>query len=532
MPDWVRAYDELSQEDRAGGLPPEGLERLADAAFLLGHDHQVPALRERAVQCYLDEGRAEEAAECAFWLGFHLANSGAAAQAAGWIERVRRLVATDPDSRMYARLLQAAAVPRMLAGDAGVLADFEQASVIAHRHQDVNGYVLADIARGRCLTILGRKDEALLVLDEAMVHVVSGRVAPRVAGLAYCSVVAMCMENLDVRRAHEWTRALARWVDDQVGMVPYRGVCLVHRAELLQLHGDWPDAVREADAACVTLRESGESALGSAYYRVAELARLRGLLEVAEQAYVDAAGRGAEVQPGLALLRLRQGRAGAAGAGLDRALAENVPGRARPPLLAAKVEVALATGDVAAAAAASTELSALAEPDPSGYLQALARHAAGAVLLAQGRPRQALVALRSACSSWQALDLPYEAARTRGLLARACRELGDHDAAAMEAAAARSVFQALGAVDPSDVDAGSGTGPLTPREREVIALLATGLSNRSIAQRLVLSDKTVARHLSNIFGKLGVGSRSAATAYAHRHGLVPGTAGESPSGRS
>jgi DNA-binding CsgD family transcriptional regulator len=297
----------------------------------------------------------------------------------------------------------------------------------------------------------------------------------------------------------------------------------VHRAEILQLRGAWPDARAEAESACQILSLAGARGVGEAHYRVAELARLRGQLARAEEAYAQAAAEGQEVQPGLALLRLAQGRGGAAAAGLDRALAETVRPRQRALLLAARVEVALAADALAEAQRHAEELAALAVAMPADYLTALAEHAAGAVLLASGDPGAALPRLRRAWTLWQACEAPYECARARALVARACGLLGDGDACRMELAAARTVLEELGAVLDLTALCGEAAGagdPLSPREREVLRLLATGATNRAIADRLVLSERTVARHVSNIFAKLGLASRAAATAFAYEHGLV------------
>jgi len=524
MPDWGEDYAALSAADADGGLSAEELERLAVAAFLLGREGEVPALRERAYEAYLERGLAEQAAECGFWLGFHLDLRGDVAQAAGWAARVRRLIPDDPESRLGGRLQQRDAVGVMFAGDAvSALPIFEESARVAARWNDLDGFVLAGLGCGRCLAMLGRTAEAAEAYDEVMVHVVAGRVAPQVTGLAYCSIVAACMEWFDLRRAQEWTVTFAAWAAREVGMLAYRGTCLVHRAEILQLRGAWPEAAAEAQRACEALDVTRESALGGAHYRIAELARLQGRLAAAEQAYARAGALGAEVQPGLALLRLAQRRPDAAAAGLDRALAEHQLPRLRTMLLAARVEVAIAAGDLETAGRCADELAGVAAAGTAAYLRATGEHAAGALLLAQGDPAAALPRLRRAWSLWQEVDSPYDAARSRVLVARACSALGDEDASRMELAAARAVFDELGALPDltaTSAEFDTTAGLLTAREREVLRLLATGASNRAIAERLVLSEKTVARHVSNLFGKLEVRGRAAATAYAYEHGLV------------
>jgi DNA-binding CsgD family transcriptional regulator len=464
----------------------------------------------------------EAAVRCAFWIGFHLDNRGDHAQASGWLARSRRLVAGGSDAYLPALLTMPDAVSAMYGGDgAGALPTFEEVARRAREHGDVDVLVLAGLGEGRCLAQLGQKEEAWAALDEIMLHVVAGVTAPQVAGLAYCSVVALCMDWYDLGRAQEWTTALTDWLASQHGMVAYRGTCLVHRAELLQLKGAWDEAAQEASTACDRLTESGEFGLGLAHYRIGELARLRGDWGLAEQAYERAAGFGAEVQPGLARLRLAQGRPEAAAAGLDRVLAEYPSSERRALMLAARVEVALASDDIATARSVMGEIGRYAEPSGPLYLRGVTEHACGAVLLAEGHPDTALPRLRRAWGVWQQVEAPYEAALTRLLVADACRALGDEDAARMELDAARAALEALGAAGDPAAARVAADGPLSAREREVLRLLATGATNRVIASRLYLSEKTVARHVSNIFAKLGVASRAAATSYAYEHGLVP-----------
>jgi tetratricopeptide (TPR) repeat protein len=272
VPNWTAEYAALSAADAEGGLSADELERLAVAAFLLGHDSEVTPLRERAYEAYLEQGLPERAAECGFWLGFHLDLRGDFAQAAGWVACVRRLVPDDPESRLGGRLRQRDGVGLMFGGDAArALPIFEDCARVASACNDLDGFVLAGLGRGRCLTMQGRAAEAADAYDEVMVHVVAGRVAPQVTGLAYCAIVATCMEWFDIRRAQEWTHTFAAWADREIGMLAYRGTCLVHRAEILQLRGAWPEAAAEAQRACETLDVTHELAQGGAHYRIGEL---------------------------------------------------------------------------------------------------------------------------------------------------------------------------------------------------------------------------------------------------------------------
>jgi DNA-binding CsgD family transcriptional regulator len=525
--DWAAEHAEFAAADARAPLAAEELEQWAVAAHMLGRDDEVIALRERALQSYLDRGLLRQAGRCGFWIGFHLGNNGQLAQAAGYRERLRRMVeAAAPDPYLTALETLADAVFLMRTPRAAeAIPMLDQVARVAQDAGDDDVLVLAIMGRGAALRELGRSAEALVALDEAMVLVLAGRVAPQVVGIAYCSMINQCMERYDIQRAGEWTRALSGWCEEQSGLVPYRGLCQVHRAEIFQLRGSWAEALAQAEQTSQLPPPDGWIA-GAAQYRLAELHRLRGRLDLAERGYAAAGACGREVQPGLALLRVAQGRPAAGLAGLDRALAEDEDVARRSRLLAAMVEVALASGDLDAARSAADELAANADDIGTPYLAALAAHASGLMCLANGDPRAALPLLRRAWSLWQEVDVPYEAARTRAKVGAACRALGDDDAARMELDAARTAFEQLGAA--ADLAALEGTAgdtarpghPLSSREREVLALVAQGHTNRAIATRLFLSEKTVARHLSNIFAKLNVGSRAAATAYAYEHGLV------------
>ena len=526
---WADAEAQLSSADGEDPLGPDDLERLAMATYLLGRYEESAAVTRRAYQESIRIGDVGRAARAAFWVAVEHLGRGEMAPAAGWLARAERLVGTDDVDRVESGyLLIAAAAKRLALGDAAAaLETYERADDVATKFSDPDLLVLARLGRGEALVALRQTAAGLALMDEAMVSVTSDEVSPVIAGIAYCTVIDSCQRVFDLRRAQEWTAALDRWCESQPQLVHFRGQCLLNRAELKRFHGAWQDAAAEAGRATERLAEpEPDPVLGEAIYQTAELHRLRGEFPEAEAAYQRASRVGRRPEPGIALLRLAQGRTDVAAAVIRRATDEATEYFARPRLLGPLVEIMLAAGSTVAARLAADEMTQIADEVGATLLTAMAARADGAVLLAEGDAHAALAALRASWDAWHALDAPYEAARSRVLIGLACRALGDTDSAAMELDAARDVFETLGALpDLARLTAlnEGATGPvggLTARELEVLRLVAAGKTNRAIAADLVISDKTVARHLSNIFDKLGVSSRAAATAYAYEHDLI------------
>jgi ATP/maltotriose-dependent transcriptional regulator MalT len=528
---WKEAYAELSAADRRQPLDPEDLQRLATAAHLLGRDEDSAGFWVRAHHEFLARGDVPRAARCAFWLALPLILKGDTARGGGWISRGQRLL---EDGRLdcveQGYLLVPAALRAARQGNSQTAyAAFGQAAAIGERFGDRDLVTLSRHGQGRSLILSGEAARGVALLDEVMVAVTSGDVSVALAGGIYCSVIEACREIHDVRRAGEWTEALSAWCESQRDVPLYRGQCLVHRAEILQVRGAWPAALEEAERARECLSQPPpHRAVGAAFYQLAELHRLRGEFAKAEEAYREASRWGREPMPGLAQLRLLQGRIEAATTAIRRALDETRERGARSRMLGACVEILLAAGDVTAARAAADELSKIAADLDAPFLRALSCHTVGAVLLAEGDARGALVELRRAWTAWRDLDAPYDAARARVIVGLACRALGDDDSATLEMSGAQQVFGQLGAGpdlarvrELSRAAAPGAAAALTGREVQVLRLVAAGRTNRRIAGELGISEKTVARHISNIFTKLALSSRAAATAYAYQHGLVP-----------
>lgn len=528
--DWPRAHALFTAARGRGALSPEDLDGLADAAWWLGRVDEHLEAGEAAFRGYLDAGRHHEAAMTAVGMAISLFLRGDEALGAGWMGRAQRLLDNLPEGPEHGYVRYVVEVEGGLEGDdleavAGAARDVQE---IGRRHRDPNLIASGALGEGRALVKLGAVEDGMRLLDEAMLAVLHDDLDPEWAGNIYCHLMAACHELAELGRARECTDRTWTWLSELPAAVLFTGICRVHRSQVHQVVGEWDLAEQEATCVLDDLEGLHVASVAEAHYQVGELHQLRGDLDAAAESYTRARELGRDPQPGGALLRLAQGRVAAAAAGIRAAL--HAVGRdrlARARLCPAQVEVALAAGDLEAARRACTELEGAAADYGTSGLEAAALHWRGAVAVAERRPEEALPALRAACRRWHELGAVYEAARACVLLGEAYGALGDRDAALSELATARTVFGRLGAQPDTRTAAramagltGDLPGGLTAREAEVLALVAGGRTNREVADRLVLSEKTVARHLSNIFTKLGVSTRTEAAAFAYEHGLA------------
>jgi DNA-binding NarL/FixJ family response regulator len=527
--DWQTAYDLAAEVDGGEAEQLHRAHRLAlraEAAWWLGRMDECIASREEAFAIYDDSEAARQAGQCAVWLYEHYCFKAQPNIGGAWLRRARQRLDGDAECAEYGNLVLREAEVAHGQGELAVAA--ARASTIVElgrrlRITDLEAEALQTL--GRVLLDQGLTREGLERLDEAMLFAVEGRLGPYATGKVYCSLITACEELGDFRRAVEWTDATLRWSERHPFAV-FPGLCRVHRACALERRGDWTQAEQEALLACGELREMSPAHAAAGFVELGDVRRMVGDLEAAEAAYSEAEALSGRPPPGLALVRLAQGRRDAATAIIVRALDGETWNRlARARLLPPRAQIAIACDDLEAATTAAAEFDAIAADLESPALLAAAATTRGRVHLASGDAADACVILRDALERWRHLDVPYEVATARVLLGQACRAVGDDDGAAGSFTAAAAVFEQLGAMLDARATRGllqhsSRPGGLTEREADVLQLVASGRSNKDIANALFISERTVARHLSNIFTKIGVSSRSAATAYAFEHGLA------------
>jgi ATP/maltotriose-dependent transcriptional regulator MalT len=526
--DWQACVDALTgagAQVSDAAVEAERLELLADAAWWLGRLDDCVDAREQAYVLYDELRDDRRAGQCAVWLYEHYCFRASPAIAGGWLRRARRALAADEECIEFGALLLREAEVAHGQGDLEAAAELGERGIALGRRlrsADLEAEALQTVGRVRIDQC--KPADGLVLLDEAMLFVLDGRLSPYSTGKVYCSLISACEELGDLRRAAEWATATARWAERHPFSV-FPGLCRVHRATALRWRGQWAEAEAEAKRACDELAGVNLPNAAAGWAEIGDIRRRLGDLDAAEAAFVHADRLCGQPRGGLALLRLAQGNHDVATAVITEALESAGWSRlSRAKLLPARAQIAIAAGDLSTATAAVDELGTIADAFSSLGLQAAALSARGRVELAQGNPA-AGATLRLAVARWTELGIPYEIATARTLLGQACRDVGDEPGAAAAFDAARELFDELGVgLDarsyPVPLDISPLPAGLTAREAEVLRLVAAGHTNKEIAAALFLSDKTIARHLSNIFTKIDVATRAGATAFAFEHDLI------------
>ncbi len=510
----------------SGRAEGDRLDLIAEASWWIGRLDDCIEARESAYVQYEEAGELRRAGECAVWLYEHHSMKVRPAIANAWLRRARRALEDDPETVEYGQLILREAEVSHGSGDLEEAASITRdALALGRRLRSLDVEAEALQALGRILIDQGQPADGLAHLDEAMLSAVEGRLRPYSTGKVHCSLISACEELGDLRRAAEWTDATLRW-SDRHPLAMWPGICRVHHAALLQARGDWEAAEREARQACAELDGFHLPNVAAGYVEIGEIRRRLGDLAGAEEAFTRAEDLSGQQSAGLALVRLAQGRIDEASGIVTRMLAGHTWNQlVRAKLLPAMVQVSIAAADLSAAAGAVTELERIAREYGSSGLVAAALSSRGRLELAQGDSATACTTLREALQLWQQLEVPYEEATARLLLGHACRDCGDAEGASRSLANAAAIFDRLGAAHDAHTsrDLTSETerpAGLTEREIEVLGLVAAGHSNKEMAGTLHLSERTVARHLSNIFTKIGATSRTAAAAFAYEHDLT------------
>ena len=527
--DWQLAYDLAAADDVAAADSAERQVLLADACWWLGRLDECIRHREAAYRSYDELGDGRNAGQCAVWLYEHYAFKARPAIASAWLRRARRALSGDTECVEYGALALRESEVAHGRGELEVAADAAKGIIdLARRLRSTDLEAEALQTYARVLIDDGRAADGLAHLDEAMLFAIEGRLSPYATGKVYCSLISACEELGDLSRAAEWTDATSEWARDHP-FAFFPGICRVHRASALVWRGRLTLAEVEAEKACVELAGIHLPNAATAFAEVGDIRRRLGDLAGSEDAFARAEELCGRSCSGLALLRLAQGRVDAAIRVIDDCLHDTTWNRlARARVLPAHVQISIAAGALDTAKASADELDGIAADYDTPVLRATALTTRGRVLLAERQHRVAVTHLRDALSQWKSLDVPYEAATTGTLLGHALRESGDDEGANSAFKAAEAIFEQMGArlearhTRESQTGSSTRSAPcgLSAREVEVLRLVAAGNANKTIASELFLSEKTVSRHVSNIFAKIGVSSRASATAFAFEHGLA------------
>jgi len=527
---WAEAYALFSAAEQESALEPEVLFKMGVAAYLTGKDSESTHIWSQAHAEFLNTEQNNRAVYCAFWLGMTLTSRGEEVRGSGWFSRARRILEDIQQECPEHGFLYLPEGLQNLGEDNGerAYALFKQALRIGKQFGNAELMILGRLGCGQALISQGKISEGTALLDEVMVSVEAEEVLPIAVGIVYCAVITTCHLTYDYQRAREWTSVLSHWCESQPEMVPFRGECLVRRAEVLQWRGEWSLAMDEIGHACDILSDPfRQSAAGLAYYRKGELHRIRGEVSAAESAYQQARNLGEKPQPGLALLWLAQEKIEAAKKAIQLSIDARQDNTGRAKLLPAYIEIMLAAGAIEQAQSAAGNLLDISETIEAPYLRAIAAGEKGAVLVARKSSEEALSWLEKSSQILKSLDMPYETARIRILTGLAHRQLGDNATAELEFESAKWILKRIGApfklpnIAPPGRSPSSGEARgLSQRELQILQLVATGKTNKTIASQLYISERTVDRHVSNILLKLDVASRTEATTFAYKHNLL------------
>ena len=516
--DWRVAYDAFVRAGEDTPLCTDDLDAMAVAAWRLGRGKESLRVAER-VFAQLARTDPPSAAMKAVDLALAWLTRGDVNIGQGWMNRARRLLDGAPEGTTHGYLAYLDALTAVMTGDAQALRQrVHELREMCGRLDSPAVTALCNVAEALAAIGDARMAEAYGLIDEAMLPVLADQVPIDWAGDIYCVVLNQCHRLADLPRMRAWTQSMERWCTDFAPSANYGGVCDVHRLQLMAGTDDYGRLEARLVGASRSLEEVNSWAAGAGYYELGEVRRLRGDTDGAFAAFARARALGIEPQPGQALLRCRIGDSDTAWTELRVALAgEDRLGRMR--LLRGAVEVALARGGLDEAERHCAELESGAEAFGTPGFRAWAAHARGAILARREQHTAALERLEAALREYRTQQSRYETAQVYEWMAIAHRGLGEDDLAAADLATAESIYTQLG-VEPAQVCGSGSPGGLTRREIEILTRIASGATNKQVAEQIFISERTVGRHLANIFSKLGVSTRTAAVTWAYTNNVV------------
>jgi DNA-binding NarL/FixJ family response regulator len=520
--DWRAAYDHFGRAVKAAELSTDDLSSFGMAAWRLGHGRESIRLSEEAFNRLVAENDTKTAAMKAADVALQWLNGGDQTITRVWVNRARRLLESSPEDEAFAYLLYVDSQIALIEGqfDAGVQRAEELVEFVSRRNSP-GLTALGLTASGLSKLPFARTSEALAELDEAMMPVLAGQVPVDWAGDIYCAVIHECYRLGDMSRMKTWTTAMDKWREGpDVAASWYGTTCEIHKWQLLSATADYRELEQRLVDALSVIEDFHVGTSGEGHYELGDIRRRMGDVDGARAAFAKAREIGFEPLPGEALLKCQLGDDAAAWSDLQMRFDAEEDEISRIRFLPAAIEISLARNRVDEADRCCRMLEEGAEKFDSPGFRAWAKHARGAVLVKQGSPAEALPFLQDALRRYRSTQRRYEMAQVYEWMSRAHEATGQSADAADDRANAESIYRQLGAKQTQATNA-EVPGGLTKREVEVLALIAAGASNRDVAKQLFISEKTVGRHLANIFVKLDVSSRTAAAAWAHENRVLP-----------